>query len=934
MLVDNGSRDPSRPRSAGDLPERPRDRERPVNLGFAGGCNLGIGDLDGVDYVALVNNDATVPPGLAEAARSRRWRWSRRSAPRARRSSSRAAYRELDGHARRRAGRGRGDPRDVGVRVTGVRVDGRDAWRDARFRERARGVPSSTRRHRVPVDGRGRARAASRRRATATSCELRLDAAGAGAGHRRVRATSRVTFTVGTDPAWYPVPFAGEPVRRREQRRHPSRRRRVRRGPGLARARRRPVRARRGRLRVVWRRGAAARRLPARRRDASTSASSSTPRTWSSRGAGCSAAGGTATSPRRSCATCTRRPRRATPATAALKERNRLLVLLRHGARAHRAGAAPLPARHRLLRPPRRRRAAARAGEPVRPGAGPVAPPAALRASSGSRRRCWRPGAADRAVRVPTGSPRLKEVRPGSIGARRLARGPRHRRAPARPGTGRSRMRHSRPPHRRPSSPPSPSSRPRSWPWSRRGAEPDRRPAPRSSPRNSDPDYATVEFSDPWDFSNAADFTVQGAQNLASYSRCANGVLDAHVEPGGGLIMAEDIAGAIPHEPQHRARTRSTRRRSARCRSGCGASTQRAPAASSGTRATTSSRAARTGSRTTVAAGWHDYAFDIPAQRDVPRQHPPVDGRDQGTALVPSGGHADPRLPRLPPRRPRPSASSAPPSPRRPAAGRRQPVGRRWLRLRDARPRRPVGHEPAATTSARPRTWRTASTRTCSTGSTAARTRRRALLAPARRRDRRQPVPPPDVQRLLRRPVRARRRARRRHGRAPDLADRGRARGVWQDSEDIVVYPGLEQRHPRPGDEPAGRDHRPEHAVPHRVGRPADHRGAVRPARGQRAAPVPRRQHQDRRGRDRLRRRVRHPVPRQRVARRHHRRHLHDADPGRLRRHADRLRHPGEPGRQHLPLGAEPGPERPHGSTSCCTGARTPPAPTPTARCA
>ena len=36
---------------------------------------------------------------------------------------------------------------------------------------------------------------------------------------------------------------------------------------------------------------------------------------------------------------------------------------------------------------------------------------------------------------------------------------------------------------------------------------------------NSDPDYATVEFSDPWDFSNAADFTVQGAQNL-SRGRC------------------------------------------------------------------------------------------------------------------------------------------------------------------------------------------------------------------------------------------------------------------------------------------------------------------------------------------------------------------------------------------------------------------------------
>ncbi|MGB2953040.1 MAG: glycosyltransferase family 2 protein [Gaiellaceae bacterium] len=35
----------------------------PRNLGFAGGCNLGLEDLDGVDFVALLNNDALVEPG-------------------------------------------------------------------------------------------------------------------------------------------------------------------------------------------------------------------------------------------------------------------------------------------------------------------------------------------------------------------------------------------------------------------------------------------------------------------------------------------------------------------------------------------------------------------------------------------------------------------------------------------------------------------------------------------------------------------------------------------------------------------------------------------------------------------------------------------------------------------------------------------------------
>ena len=35
--------------------------ESDVNEGFARGCNLGMRDLDGVDYVALINNDAIVP---------------------------------------------------------------------------------------------------------------------------------------------------------------------------------------------------------------------------------------------------------------------------------------------------------------------------------------------------------------------------------------------------------------------------------------------------------------------------------------------------------------------------------------------------------------------------------------------------------------------------------------------------------------------------------------------------------------------------------------------------------------------------------------------------------------------------------------------------------------------------------------------------------
>src|SRR5436853_516142 len=39
------------------------------NLGFGGGCNLALGDLESVDLVALVNNDADVPPDWLEPLR-------------------------------------------------------------------------------------------------------------------------------------------------------------------------------------------------------------------------------------------------------------------------------------------------------------------------------------------------------------------------------------------------------------------------------------------------------------------------------------------------------------------------------------------------------------------------------------------------------------------------------------------------------------------------------------------------------------------------------------------------------------------------------------------------------------------------------------------------------------------------------------------------
>ena len=70
VMVDNGSLDNITPRVQAQFPEV-RILEPLANLGFAGGCNLGItappenGFVP--DYVALVNNDATVDPGWLRA---------------------------------------------------------------------------------------------------------------------------------------------------------------------------------------------------------------------------------------------------------------------------------------------------------------------------------------------------------------------------------------------------------------------------------------------------------------------------------------------------------------------------------------------------------------------------------------------------------------------------------------------------------------------------------------------------------------------------------------------------------------------------------------------------------------------------------------------------------------------------------------------------
>lgn len=129
VLVDNAS---TAPVTATVRTEMPGVRiiESPVNLGFGGGCNLGMGDLRDVDAVALINDDVTVDPDwLAPLATALEHDPALGAAqPKILLAST---FRELSLRSEAYAP-GRGDRRALGVRVAGARVGGLDVWRDLR----------------------------------------------------------------------------------------------------------------------------------------------------------------------------------------------------------------------------------------------------------------------------------------------------------------------------------------------------------------------------------------------------------------------------------------------------------------------------------------------------------------------------------------------------------------------------------------------------------------------------------------------------------------------------------------------------------------------------------------------------------------------------------------------------------------------------------
>lgn len=128
VVVDNASSDGS------DLAiERAHPAVRLIRSSTNGGFpanNLALRDLAGVDYVALVNNDAFVSPG---------WLTDLVAALEADPGLGAAcpklvfAPRFVDLRIGSATHRAPGDGRDLGIRVLDLEVDGRDAWGDAQF---------------------------------------------------------------------------------------------------------------------------------------------------------------------------------------------------------------------------------------------------------------------------------------------------------------------------------------------------------------------------------------------------------------------------------------------------------------------------------------------------------------------------------------------------------------------------------------------------------------------------------------------------------------------------------------------------------------------------------------------------------------------------------------------------------------------------------
>jgi GT2 family glycosyltransferase len=182
--------------------------EHPRNVGFAGGCNLAMRDLDGIDYVALINNDAVPAPTwlrpLVEACDAD---------PSVGAASSKMvffpSFVALEIESPTFVPPGGAVP--YGVQIVGMAVDGVDVWDEAQFAVGCHTVATR--------------RIADSSCWTAARAEVRVPVAPDGPTPSAVAITLRaeaakevsircgaevVTVPVGTVPVTVDIPLAGE----------------------------------------------------------------------------------------------------------------------------------------------------------------------------------------------------------------------------------------------------------------------------------------------------------------------------------------------------------------------------------------------------------------------------------------------------------------------------------------------------------------------------------------------------------------------------------------------------------------------------------------------------------------------------------------------------------------------------------------------------
>jgi GT2 family glycosyltransferase len=205
VVVDNASRDGS------DLELEHRPRVRLVrserNTGFPAN-NLAMRDLDGLDYLGLVNNDAFVEPGYLQPLVAA---LAADDAVGAACPKILLAPQFVDLRIGVEARRVPGDDRDLGLRLSGLEVDGHDRTEDAGFAEGwyqvEPGPPGEPDFRwsagealvRVPVEPGAPAPTARLLLAADRPVVAWLDAGGA-----------KVPVDVADQPTWAEVPLAGE----------------------------------------------------------------------------------------------------------------------------------------------------------------------------------------------------------------------------------------------------------------------------------------------------------------------------------------------------------------------------------------------------------------------------------------------------------------------------------------------------------------------------------------------------------------------------------------------------------------------------------------------------------------------------------------------------------------------------------------------------